>query len=210
MPLVGTDYMSKNVIKSDLSLGGEKVIDQRHLYNIIHSKVMDCNPHTKVKYSMESISRDIDGTFVIFVPSSAKEPIVVPNSAKKVIIDIRSLDVKGKQALQLFSNIVSDFSVKGRSAMGKVGTIYMTPTSVSDSANVERPKCPLKQSVTILIDRYTLYELDEYCTMLLAYFYKHYNVKGSPHKMHKYIFKEIRVGDDKKYEFAIPVIKLDY
>lgn len=204
-----TDYMSENVIKNDLSIGDEKVIDQRHLYNIVHSKVMDCNPHTKVKYNMESISRNIDGTFVIFVPSSAKEPIVVPNSAKKVIIDIRSLDVKGKPALQLFSNIVSDFSIKAKSAMGKVGTIYMTPTSISDSANVERPKCPLK-SVTILIDRYTLSELDEYCTMLLAYFYKHYNVKGSPHKMHKYIFKEIRVGEDKKYEFAIPVIKLDY
>lgn len=204
---VSLDYMSKNVITDKLDISGEKIINQDHLYNIVHSRSTDCNPHTKVKYESESFSGNVDGTHVIFVPSSAKEPIVIP-AAKSVIIDIRSLDVKGKAALQLFSNIVSDFSVTARSAMGKKGTIYMSPSDVSDAPNRERPKCPYK-SITILLDRYTLCELDEYCAMLLAYFYKHYTVKGKPHAMYKYVFKDIVVGAP-KCTFAIPVLKLDY
>jgi hypothetical protein len=208
---MSVEYMRKNVITDNLDIGDEKVINQNHLYNIVYSKVMDCNPHTKVKYRMECIAKQIGKDYVIFVPSSAKEPIVIPSSAKQIIIDIRALDVKGKNVLHLFKNIISDFSVNAKSATGKVGKIYMTPSYVSDSKNVEQPKCPLAgKKVTIILDRYSLSELDEYCSMVIAYLYAHYTVKGEPHKMHKYIFKTIRVGQHKKYEFAIPVLMIHY
>ena len=219
------EYISDNVVTAKINLTGEKIINQDHLYNVVHSRSMDCNPHTKVKYDSEAFGKLIDGTYVVFVPSSATEPIVLDMSrtrpgrtgindldVSRVIIDIRSLNVKGKAALRLFSNIISDFSVSAQSAMGKKGTIYMTPSNVSNSPNRERPKCPLKGKVTILIDRYTLCELDEYCAMLLAYFYKHFTVKGTPHAMYKYVFKDIVVKGptNTKCTFAIPVLKLNY
>lgn len=208
---INTSYMSKNVITDNLDIGDEKVIDQNHLYNVVASRIMDCNPHTKVKYRMEAISKRIDSEYVIFVPSSATQSIVIPKTERKILIDIRSLDMKGKLVLHVFENLLSDFTVAAESAMGKKGKIYMTPTSITNKKTVERPKCPLAgKSVTVLVDRYSLAELDEYCAMVLAYFYSHYKVKGSPHKMYKYVFKDIRIGQHKKYEFAIPVLKLLY
>lgn len=207
------EYIKDNVIADvdESVLKDEKILNQGHLYNAIYSGVMDCNPHTKVKYRCEAMTGYVQGKsdYVVFVPSSATEPIVIDNKAKNITIDIRGLDVKGKQVLKLFENITSDHMVSAKSELGKTGKIYMTPTKISDTKTTERPKCPLSgRNVTVLIDRYTLNELDEYCTLMLDYFFKHFRVKGKPHKMYKYIFKEIRVGKDKKYVFAIPVIKI--
>lgn len=203
-------YTDEFVIKPSDNLDGEKIINQDHLYNIVHSRMMDCNPHTKVKYSMETISKKIGKSFVIFVPSSAKNPIIIPPEEKDIILDIRSLDISGRDVLTVLGPLLSDFSIKCTSKI-KSGTTYLTPSNVTDQPIAERPQCPMKdKKVTILVDRYTLCELDQYCTTVLAYFYKHYNVNGIPHKMYKYIFRTIVVGTDKKYKFAIPVIKLSY
>jgi hypothetical protein len=205
------DYIRNNVITAKLNIGNEVPINQDHLYNIVHSEIMDCNPHTKVKYQMEPISEVKKGKLFIFIPSSATEPIVIPKGREPIVIDIRSLDLKGKSALKMFSNIVSDFKVSAESAMGKTGYIHMSPSYISNSPNAERQKCPLAgRDVTVLIDRYTLFELDEYCSMLIAYFYKHFKVKGEPHKMYKYVFKEILLGNERKHCVAIPVLKLNY
>jgi hypothetical protein len=208
------NYAKDNVITkiTDRSLNGENPINQDHLYTIVHSKVFDCNPHTKVKYKNDTkymTKSATDGSTMIFVPTTATGRIEVP-ATKKVILDIRSFEGKGKILFDIFHNFISDFSVKATSALGENGMIYMTPSSISDAPISEVAKCPIS-SMTVLIDRYTLCELDEYCVMLLAYFHKHYNVKGEPHKMHKFLFKPIRIGaEGKKINICVPVLRLNY
>lgn len=210
---MSVNYAKDNVIAKidNKSLNGEISANQDHVYTIIHSKIFDCNPHTKVKYKdgVQHMTKVSGNTTMIFVPTTATQRIDIPNT-KKVILDIRSFEGKGKILFDIFHNFISDFSVKATSALGETGTIYMTPSSISDTQISEIAK-PLigNKEVTVLVDRYTLCELDEYCTMLLAYFRKHYRVKGQLHKMNNFIFKPIRIGQEgKKINICVPVLKL--
>ena len=207
-------YADDNVIRKFgmKDLKDEHIVNQDHLYTIVHSHIFDCNPHTKIKYMKDApvSMKMVDNVLTIFVPTTTKSPIEIPNGTKNIILDIRSYEGKGKELFTIFNAFISDFAVNAMSAVGEKGKIYMNPTSVSDTNTTERPQCPLKSAkVTVLIDRYTLSELDEYCSMLLAYFYKHYTVKGKPHKMFNYIFKPIRIGEvGKKINICVPVLKL--
>lgn len=212
---MSTEYAKNNVvadIKKDV-LKHENVINQDHVYNILHSTVFDCNPHTKVKYrNMEAISMVKQSVTTIFVPTTATEEIPKPKT-QKVILDIRSFEGKGEKLLTIFRNFISDFSVRATSALGSNGRIYMSHEGISNKESSDPGKItkPPIRNVLVLVDRYTLCELDEYCVMLLAYFYKNYKVKGVPHNMHKFLFKPIRIGaEGKKINVSVPVLELKY
>jgi hypothetical protein len=209
-----TNYASDNVIKiiTKNSLKGERAINQDHLYTIVHSAIFDCNPHTKVKYkNMEAISKVEGDTTIIFVPTTATKPIDMP-STSKVILDIRSFEGKGSILFEIFGNFIGNFSMKAVTALDEKGIIYMDRKGITDAEDkiVKSAKAPIR-NMTVILDRYTLCELDEYCTMLLAYFYKNYKVNGEPHKMHKFIFKPIRIGKEgEKINICVPVLRLMY
>jgi len=204
-------YADDNVIRQFTmnDLKGEYIINQDHLYTIVHSRIFDCDPHTKVKYDDADImSKQFGDTFVVFIPTTAKTPIEIPKCGK-CILDVRSCELKGKDVFAIFTNFISDFSVNATSAFGEKGTIYMTPSTISDNKISEKPNTLKGIKVTVILDRYSFCELDEYCSMLLAYFYKHYEVKGTPHKLYKHIFKPIRIGEaGNKVNIAVPVLKL--
>jgi hypothetical protein len=210
-----TDVYNDNVLVSQAaianSLKGEYVVSPEHAAMIAHSKALDCNPHSKVKIKGESTGKLIGGKFVIFVPTTATTLPAIP-SGKELIIDIRSMEGSGSMLFALFANIIDAFSCNAEDPSGKKGKVYMSDAEpyISDKpipSNNQLKKC----KTTILLDRYTFKAGDEYCAMLMAYFYKHFTVKGKPHHMYKFIHKTVRFPDgDKKISFALPVIKLIY
>lgn len=209
-------YAKDNVIRkfNESDLKGENVINQEHLYTIVHSRIFDCDPHTKVKYKGADVMYKQSGdTLVVFVPTTATSSVEIPDSIKRCILDIRSYEGKGKQVFDVFHNLIGEYSVMACSAFGEKGKIYMTADAIYDekSRGEHKGGKKINTKITVLLDRYTLSELDEFCSMLLAYFYGHYEVKGTPHKMSKFIFKPIRIGEtNKKINICVPVLKLIY
>lgn len=201
------------------ALKNELTVNPEHEAVIIHSKVMDCNPHTKVKFeTSDSTFKIINSKAVIFVPSSASQPIEIPEgSYKEIILDIRSCTMEGSKLFTVFRNFISDFSIMAQSPNGKKGKIYMSANEpfILDKPIGSSTGKPIKKPVIVLIDRYTFRASDEYCALIMAYFCKHYRVKGEHFHMYKYIYKVARfpVEDstqNSKIAFALPVIRLLY
>ena len=222
-----------NVIESDAemrkALKGVPIVNPQHEVVVIHSEVMDCNPHTKVKFEHgEAVSKTIDKKLVIFVPSSATQTIDISAfREREIILDIRSCNIEGSVLFTIFRNFIGDFAIAAESPDGKRGKVYMSADEpyISDKP-IASSKSPAKRQVavhsfarkwTVLIDRYTFRSSDEYCAMIMAYFCKHYRVKGEHFHMYKYIYKTVRFPVEansglpsNKIAFALPVIRLIY
>jgi hypothetical protein len=208
-------YLHSNILKGESQikqdLRGERIIDDNHLYTVVHSESLDCNPHANVEYvNLDITTKVIDHYFVAFVPSTAKSQIPLPpNGMRNVIIDIRSAKLRGKTVFDVFRNYINAGHVTAKTSAGKHGKIYFSNCNISDNEVFDSlPSDLSKLKITVLLDRYSLSQLDEYCSIALHYFYKHFKVKGKPHKMYNYIFKEIRVGKEEKITFSLPVLKL--
>jgi hypothetical protein len=210
-------FYKDNILASDevmkASLKGELIISPEHEALIIYSKAMDCNPHAKIKFTGEEyLMKEFGDVTVIFVPSSATITIPFKDvKTRNIVLDIRSMDMEGDKIFKVFNELIEDFSCKAVSADGKKGKIFMSNVEpfISDSVIKGKKFITKKYNITVLIDRYTLKSLDEYCSLLLAYLYSKFTVKGTPHHMSKYIYKTVRFNDgDKKISFALPVLKL--
>lgn len=216
------DIYSDNVIASKHAirncLKGEYAVSPEHETIIVHSKALDCNPHSKVKFkNSEPMSKRFNDKLVVFVPTTATTPVIsdlsILSNVKELIIDIRSMEGKDSVLFTIFGDLVGSFACNAESPNGTKGKVYMSPNEPYISGNAIEPEVRrmIKPKITILLDRYTFKHGDEYSAMLLAYFYKHYTVKGKPHHMYKYIYKSVRFPDgDKKISFSLPVLKLEY
>ena len=193
-------------------LVGEYIVSPGHEALIIHSKVMDCNPHSKIKFVGKQSERKVFGNkTVIFVPSSVTEKVSLEGVTGEIILDIRSLDLEGSKVFHIFNDFLGDFGCPATSADGKKGKVYCSNVEpFVSNAPIQGVKLK-KWKVTVILDRYTLKTLDEYCTMFLAFVYRNYKVIGTPHHMSRYIYKTVRFNDgDKKISFALPVLKLSF
>lgn len=217
----------------------EKPISKQQMYNMIFSRCTDCNMHCKVSFkNAQPDVKTLDGITRIFVPSSATTllPLIseLPASTK-FEIDIRSLDVKGEVAMDIFKPFLAEFSCKvrngkyvdmcklDRSLENKEFTAKLVPQSCDEIfMNVTSPyissmpiKSPVRgrfhaSDVTIIVDRRTLMQCDSYCAMIYAYFFKHFKVVGTPHPMHKYVFRPMTFSKPTRIEISVAILQLDY
>ena len=211
---------SDNVIATNRAIAnclkGEYVVSPEHEAIIAHSKALDCNPHSKVKFeNTESMHKRFDNKLVVFVPTTATTACIPSDLSgiKEIIIDIRSMEGKDSTLFVIFNDLISNFACNAETASGTKGKIYMSTDEpyISDIPTKPSSSKLSKYKITILLDRYTFKYGDEYSAMLLAYFYRHYTVKGKPHHMYKYVYKSVRFPDgNKKVVFSLPVLRILY